>query len=157
MHPSFRRLCGSDGGIGRHAGLKILWAVMPVPVRPRFRVPERSFAASLFFVYTVREVRFADCAMVIYSFHKRACTLYIPLAGYALLSYFALRIAVLTYRRLREQDYDYCSTIVCAYMRSRYCFAVRPRFRVPERNFAASHFCLYRARGLFCRLRKDDI
>ena len=68
--------------------------------------------------------------MVIYSFHKRACTLYIPIAGYALLSYFALRIAVLTYRRLREQDYVYCSTIVCAYMRSRYCFAVRPRFRV---------------------------
>ena len=83
-----------------------------------------------FFVCSVREVCFADYAMVIYSFHKRACTLYIPLAGYALLSYFALRIAVLTYRRLREQDYVYCSTIVCAYMRSRYCFAVRPRFRV---------------------------
>ena len=139
MHPSFRRLCGSDGGIGRHAGLKILWAVMPVPVRPRFRVPKRSFMASLFFC-SVREVCFADYAMVIYSFHKRACTLYIPLAGYALLSYFALRIAVLTYRRLREQDYVYCSTIVCAYMRSRYCFAVRPRFRVPKRSFMASLF-----------------
>lgn len=29
---------GSDGGIGRHAGLKILWAEMPVRVRFPLRV-----------------------------------------------------------------------------------------------------------------------
>ncbi len=28
------------GGIGRHAGLKILWTVMSVPVRPRPEVPK---------------------------------------------------------------------------------------------------------------------
>ena len=29
------------GGIGRHAGLKILWTVMSVPVRPRLEVQSR--------------------------------------------------------------------------------------------------------------------
>ncbi len=29
------------GGIGRHAGLKILWTVMSVPVRPRPAVHKR--------------------------------------------------------------------------------------------------------------------
>ena len=44
------------GGIGRHAGLKILWAVMPVPVRPRFRVQpnpasiEKQLLAGFFFL-----------------------------------------------------------------------------------------------------------
>ena len=79
----FERLSGSDGGIGRHAGLKILWAVMPVPVRPRFRVPKRSFEASLFFVCGVQEVCFADNTMGICGFHKQACIPYIPIAGYA--------------------------------------------------------------------------
>lgn len=32
---------GSDGGIGRHAGLKIPWAVMSVRVRFPFRVQKR--------------------------------------------------------------------------------------------------------------------
>ena len=97
-----------------------------------------------FFVCSVREVCKADYAMMIYSSYKQACVLYIIFAGYALLSHFALRIAVLTYCRLREQDYVYCSTKVCAYMRSRYCFAVRPRFRVPERNLCGfSFFVLY--------------
>ena len=36
-HPLWGTCC-SDGGIGRHAGLKILWAVMPVRVRFSFRV-----------------------------------------------------------------------------------------------------------------------
>lgn len=31
-----------DGGIGRHAGLKILWPAMAVPVRSRLRVPTKS-------------------------------------------------------------------------------------------------------------------
>ena len=38
QRPSFKRrvFCWSPGGgIGRHAGLKILWTVMSVPVRPR--------------------------------------------------------------------------------------------------------------------------
>ena len=30
-----------DGGIGRHAGLKILWPAMAVPVRSRLRVPAK--------------------------------------------------------------------------------------------------------------------
>ncbi len=36
----FAPLQGPDGGIGRHAGLKILWPVMAVPVRSRLRVHE---------------------------------------------------------------------------------------------------------------------
>ncbi len=31
-----------DGGIGRHAGLKILWPAMAVPVRSRLRVPVKN-------------------------------------------------------------------------------------------------------------------
>ena len=34
-----------DGGIGRHEGLKILWPVMAVPVRPRLAVPETGCSA----------------------------------------------------------------------------------------------------------------
>ena len=43
--------CCSNGGIGRHAGLKILWPVMAVPVRPRLRVQQRRFVVAdlLFF------------------------------------------------------------------------------------------------------------
>ena len=37
----FIRKEGPDGGIGRHAGLKILWPAVAVPVRPRLRVPEK--------------------------------------------------------------------------------------------------------------------
>ena len=39
---SFGERLRPDGGIGRHAGLKILWPVMAVPVRSRLRVLFRS-------------------------------------------------------------------------------------------------------------------
>ena len=39
---SLKRKGCSNGGIGRHAGLKILWPVMAVPVRPRLRVQVKS-------------------------------------------------------------------------------------------------------------------
>ena len=35
------------GGIGRHAGLKILWTVMSVPVRPRPEVHKRGVKRKL--------------------------------------------------------------------------------------------------------------
>ncbi|MEY4106566.1 MAG: hypothetical protein RL181_908, partial [Bacteroidota bacterium] len=38
-----------DGGIGRHAGLKILWAVMPVRVRSPLRAPKgKAFPSVLY-------------------------------------------------------------------------------------------------------------
>ena len=46
-----------DGGIGRHAGLKILWPAMAVPVRSRLRVPARipdDFNGRLGFLLLVR-------------------------------------------------------------------------------------------------------
>ena len=40
-----------DGGIGRHEGLKILWPVMAVPVRPRLAVRKAECGNTLrFFV-----------------------------------------------------------------------------------------------------------
>ena len=46
-----------DGGIGRHAGLKILWPAMAVPVRSRLRVPTKipdDFNGRLGFLLLVR-------------------------------------------------------------------------------------------------------
>ncbi len=46
-----------DGGIGRHAGLKILWPAMAVPVRSRLRVPAKisdGFNGRLGFLLLVR-------------------------------------------------------------------------------------------------------
>ncbi len=41
-----------NGGIGRHAGLKILWTERSVPVRPRFRVlGRRELKNSLRFLF----------------------------------------------------------------------------------------------------------
>ena len=47
---------GSDGGIGRHAGLKILWPVLAVRVRFPLRVLEKSslLKGELFFVFVLR-------------------------------------------------------------------------------------------------------
>lgn len=41
---------GSNGGIGRHAGLKILWPAMAVPVRSRLRVQRGLIFSPLFFL-----------------------------------------------------------------------------------------------------------
>ena len=47
-----RVFCWSPGGgIGRHAGLKILWTAMSVPVRPRPGAPEARLLEAGFFVH----------------------------------------------------------------------------------------------------------
>ncbi len=43
-----------DGGIGRHAGLKILWTERSVPVRPRLRELKREVIFELLFFCTLR-------------------------------------------------------------------------------------------------------
>ena len=55
--PSPRGAYCSNGGIGRHAGLKILWPAMAVPVRSRLRVPTKipdDFNGRLGFLLLVR-------------------------------------------------------------------------------------------------------
>ena len=47
-----------DGGIGRHAGLKILWTERSVPVRPRLRVLKREVQCSSFSFLLLSLLRF---------------------------------------------------------------------------------------------------
>lgn len=59
LHPISKEIAvGEDlfasrrgGGIGRHAGLKILWTVMSVPVRPRPAVRKKVGSLPTFFIF----------------------------------------------------------------------------------------------------------
>ncbi len=48
LQPILKIVYRRDGGIGRHEGLKILWPVMAVPVRPRLAVHKKSSISLLF-------------------------------------------------------------------------------------------------------------
>ena len=66
---------GSDGGIGRHAGLKILWPVMAVRVRFPLRVLQK-FAflqGGLFCIRSRESVSRGRCGRVVCKFKNRHC------------------------------------------------------------------------------------